>query len=112
MGVTDIHFDLTYKINQVNMKLAIAVLVMLPLVFGAPQQKRILLDSLGLDTAHLHDVQQQIYNALGADATEQMCEAECHKLAHDTLFDFGCDLACKTFQQFANKLPKDPTTPA
>ncbi|VDI48850.1 Hypothetical predicted protein [Mytilus galloprovincialis] len=77
------------------MKIAFALLVILPMAFSMPE-KRLILDSL-LQGAELKTLVDGIVGQLGSDASEQACEAECHTLIQqDHLLQFGCPLICKS----------------
>merc|ERR1712179_358216 len=80
MGVIILDVILT---NPATMKIAIAVLCVLPLVLCAPQKKFI--ESLAsIGSAFSLDVlkcdMQLMLDALGSDPSETACEDECHKL--------------------------------
>ncbi|XP_063419724.1 uncharacterized protein LOC134704868 [Mytilus trossulus] len=84
------------------MKLTFALLLLLPVVFSMPQ-KRLLLDTL-LATDELKKLVDGIFSSLGASATEQACETECHTLIQsDHLLQFGCPLICKSFQTLVHR---------
>ncbi|XP_063419655.1 uncharacterized protein LOC134704802 [Mytilus trossulus] len=84
------------------MKIAFALLVILPMVFSMPE-KRLILDTL-LQGAELKTLVDGIVGQLGSDASEQACEAECHTLIQqDHLLQFGCPLICKSLQSLAHR---------
>ncbi|XP_071157627.1 uncharacterized protein [Mytilus edulis] len=84
------------------MKLALVLLVLLPVVFSTPQ-KRLIFDTL-FQTDELKTLIDGIVGTVGTDATEQACEAECHTLIQaDHLLQFGCPLICKSFQSLAHR---------
>jgi len=84
------------------MKLAFALLLVLPVVFAMPQ-KRLLIDTLFKGT-ELKTLIDGLVGTLGTDATEQACETECHVLIQqDHLLQFGCPLVCKSFQSLAHR---------
>ncbi|KAH3893950.1 hypothetical protein DPMN_018104 [Dreissena polymorpha] len=61
------------------MKFAVCLLVLLPMVYCASIEERFIFGSFQL---HLSDVTKALQAALGSDATEAQCEAECpHILA-------------------------------
>nr|ABB76764.1 vdg3 [Mytilus edulis] len=84
------------------MKLALVLLVLLPVVFSTPQ-KRLIFDTL-FQTDELKTLVDGIVGTVGTDATEQACETECHTLIQtDHLLQFGCPLICKSFQSLVHR---------
>ncbi|XP_071157621.1 uncharacterized protein [Mytilus edulis] len=86
------------------MKLAFALLLLLPVVFSTPQ-KRLVFDTLFQDELkELNELKTLLVGTLGTDATEQACETECHTLIQaDHLLQFGCPLICKSFQSLPHR---------
>ncbi|XP_052090816.1 uncharacterized protein LOC127727741 [Mytilus californianus] len=96
--------------EKVTMKIAFALLVILPMVFSMPE-RRLLLDSL-LQGAELKTLVDGIVGQLGSDASEQACESECHTLIQqDHLLQFGCPLICKSLQSFAHRFGHPTAAP-
>ena len=59
------------------------------------RNKILILDTF-LHQENFKDFINQMWNTLGADATEQACESECHVLIKaDNLLQFSCPLVCK-----------------
>ncbi|KAH3715000.1 uncharacterized protein LOC127856080 [Dreissena polymorpha] len=89
------------------------VLCLVPCVLCAPQKKFI--EQFGLPLGNLFDLNtlkcdvQIMLDVLGADPTEQACEAECHKLVQDgTTLSYGCPLVCHAFQNLAHYFHETP----
>ncbi|XP_046363926.1 uncharacterized protein LOC124140423 [Haliotis rufescens] len=83
------------------MKLALLVLVLLPLVYC---------DSLIDQFKHLFDFDelkslvQKIADTVGSDPVETACEAECTTILHsNALLTSGCDLICRSFQSLVQR---------
>ncbi|KAL3831602.1 hypothetical protein ACJMK2_023339 [Sinanodonta woodiana] len=94
------------------MKLAFILLICACAVFGAPD-KRFFVDSLsGFDLTHLKQLLQSLLNTLGTDATEQLCETECHTLLTDPahLLHYSCGLVCHAFQSLVHRFNLAPQT--
>ncbi|CAG2213769.1 unnamed protein product [Mytilus edulis] len=87
----------TIEIKTLKMKLAFALLLLLPVVFSTPQ-KRLVFDTL-FQTDELKALVDGIVSTVGpvgSDATEQACETECHTLIQgDHILQFGCPLISK-----------------
>ncbi|XP_025099750.1 uncharacterized protein LOC112567317 [Pomacea canaliculata] len=99
------------------MKFAVVLLLLLPLALAAPE-KRFFVDSLlGLfDLDQLKAIVGKLAHQLGAEPTEQACEAVCHGViaGETSLLHQGCPLVCRSFQSLVEMfdiLPPD-TTPA
>ncbi|XP_071157630.1 uncharacterized protein [Mytilus edulis] len=82
-----------------KMKLAFALLLLLPVVFSTPQ-KRLIFDTL-FQTDELKTLVDGIVGTIGTDPTEQECETECYTVDH--LLKSGCPLVCKSFQSLAHR---------
>ncbi|XP_052811997.1 uncharacterized protein LOC128239407 [Mya arenaria] len=85
-----------------------------PFVLCAPSEKRFI-ESLGIPLGNIFDLAtlrcdiQLMLDILGADPTEQACEAECHKLISEgTVFTYGCPLICHGFQNLAHYFHEKP----
>uniref|UniRef100_UPI00142F6E1B hypothetical protein n=1 Tax=Escherichia coli TaxID=562 RepID=UPI00142F6E1B len=99
------------KNNNFKMKLAFALLLVLPVVFSMPQ-KRLVFDTL-FQADELKTLVDGIVGTLGTDATEQACEAECHTLIQqDHLLQFGCPLVCKSLQSLAHRFGHATVAPS
>ncbi|KAK6166125.1 hypothetical protein SNE40_022890 [Patella caerulea] len=85
------------------MKLAIVVLVLLPLAcYSNP-----ILDIFNQLKKDIHlDVLKENVNkiaaSIGTDATEAQCESVCKVVATAEILNSGCPLFCKGFQYMAN----------
>ena len=96
------------------MKLAIVLLVLLPLAFAAPQ-KRFFLSTFGLDANVLRNFVQDLLDLIGADGTEEACEAECHRLIDSPrtyLIHTVCRPICRSFQTLVRLFDLRPQTRA
>ncbi|XP_052095097.1 uncharacterized protein LOC127730641 [Mytilus californianus] len=92
------------------MKLAFAILLLLPVVFSMPQ-KRLVFDTL-FETNELKTLVDGLVGTLGTDASEQACETECHALiTQDHLLQFGCPLVCKSFQTLVHRFGHPTSAP-
>ncbi|XP_071102675.1 uncharacterized protein [Haliotis cracherodii] len=83
------------------MKLALLVLVLLPLVYCDT-----LLDQFKklFDLGELKTVVQKIADTVGSDPVETACEAECTTiLLNNALLTSGCDLICRSFQSLVQR---------
>ncbi|KAK6166123.1 hypothetical protein SNE40_022888 [Patella caerulea] len=84
------------------MKVAIVLLVLLPLAFCNPISD--LLNQLKKDI-HLDVIKENVNKIaaqIGSDGTEAQCETECHKIATQAILDSGCPLFCKSFQSLVS----------
>ncbi|PVD28086.1 hypothetical protein C0Q70_10667 [Pomacea canaliculata] len=81
------------------MKFAVVLLLLLPLALAAPE-KRFFVDSLlGLfDLDQLKAIVGKLAHQLGAEPTEQACEAVCHGViaGETSLLHQGCPLVCRS----------------
>ncbi|MCI3732316.1 hypothetical protein MP965_26110 [Escherichia coli] len=97
----------------IAMKIALVLLVLLPLAFARPQlDKRQL---FGVDMSQLRVVLQDVLTQLGSDPSEQQCEASCHQAIarEESTLHLGCDLICASFQALCQLLlPDQVATPA
>ncbi|XP_046572017.1 uncharacterized protein LOC124280165 [Haliotis rubra] len=97
------------KAEKYNMKVAIFLLCLMPLVFC---EKRFLLDDI-LDSAEIKNLVSSVVEKFGSDATEQDCEKECLILFTNDILDLGCDFACKGIQNLIKIIPHNqPATAA
>ncbi|XP_076444397.1 uncharacterized protein LOC143282634 [Babylonia areolata] len=94
--------------KTVTMKIALALLVLLPLAFSVQLEERSLLN---LGFPHLIDIQfiknkvQEILDKVGSDASEQQCEATCHNVFtvdESHLIHKVCSPLCRSFQTLVN----------
>ncbi|XP_071157624.1 uncharacterized protein [Mytilus edulis] len=94
------------------MKLAFALLLLLPVVFSTPQ-KRLVFDTL-FQTDELKALVDGMVGTLGTDATKEACEAECQTLIQaDHLLQFvGCPLACERFQSLPHRFGHATVAPS
>ncbi|KAL3831591.1 hypothetical protein ACJMK2_023328 [Sinanodonta woodiana] len=93
------------------MKVAI-ILACISVVFCAPD-KRVFLGSLGgFDTTHLKQTVQTLLDVVGTDATEGLCETECHTLLTDPthVLHYSCPLICHGLQSLAQSLHLVPAS--
>ena len=96
------------------MKLAIVLLVLLPLAFAVPQ-KRFILSTFGLDANVLRNTVQDLLDLIGADGTEELCEDQCHELIMGPgtyLIHTLCSPICKSFQTLVRLFDLRPQTRA
>ncbi|VDI67624.1 Hypothetical predicted protein, partial [Mytilus galloprovincialis] len=84
-----LRYTRTGKQNRLTMKFIFALLVLLPIVFCAPNE-RFILDTFGLD-AVLKPVEAFAHSGMGQDA----CVSECQKLVQGFLGSM-CGTACTT----------------
>merc|ERR1712098_54398 len=69
-----------------------------------PQSKRFLLDSV-LDLGVVKTAVKDLLDVVGADATEQQCEAACHNLVmgdETALLHTLCTPICRSFQSLVH----------
>ncbi|KAH3775598.1 uncharacterized protein LOC127844256 [Dreissena polymorpha] len=73
------------------------------------------IQQLGLNISNLFNLEvlkcdvQIMLDVLGADPTEQACEAECHKLLQEgAVMTYGCPLVCHAFQNLAHYFHETP----
>ncbi|KAK6166105.1 hypothetical protein SNE40_022871 [Patella caerulea] len=87
------------------MKFAVALLVLLPLAFAAPMEKRFFMEDLSklFDITTLKANVQAIATQAGSDATEAQCEITCHKVIPGDVIGAGCPLICKSFQSLVSR---------
>ncbi|KAL8562484.1 hypothetical protein ACOMHN_008628 [Nucella lapillus] len=85
------------------MKLALFLLVLLPLALATSVEKRGILEFLGLghlvDFGQLKVIVQGILNKVGSDANEQNCESACHEtlsVDESHLFHTLCTPLCRS----------------
>ncbi|KAL3831590.1 hypothetical protein ACJMK2_023327 [Sinanodonta woodiana] len=93
------------------MKVAI-ILACISAVLSAPD-KRFLLDALtSFDTTHLKQTVQTLLDVVGTDATEGLCETECHTLLTDpsSFLHHSCPLICHGLQTLAHSFHLVPAT--
>ncbi|KAK6166112.1 hypothetical protein SNE40_022878 [Patella caerulea] len=83
------------------MKLALLLVVVLPLAFAAPApEKRFLIEDFSkiFNVVELKNIIQDIVNKAGTDASETACENECRTVITATILEDTCPVICKSFQ--------------
>ncbi|XP_076444417.1 uncharacterized protein LOC143282649 [Babylonia areolata] len=93
------------------MKIAVVLLVLMPLALSTEVDSRGLLEFLGfnhlIDFSLLKQTAQKILNEVGSDATEQNCESACHTVLivdQSHLIHSICSPLCRSFQTVVNLL--------
>ncbi|XP_076444416.1 uncharacterized protein LOC143282648 [Babylonia areolata] len=97
------------------MKIAVVLLVLMPLALSTEVDKRGLLEFLGfghlLSLQDLKETAQNILDKVGSDATEQSCESACHTVLivdQSHLIHSICSPLCRSFQTIVNLLHLTP----
>ncbi|KAK7116527.1 uncharacterized protein [Littorina saxatilis] len=93
------------------MRSALIFLALVPLVFSYPE-KRLFLDTFGLDLNVIKATVQHILDTLGTDATEQQCEGVCHgfvKGDDGALLHTFCTPVCRSVQSLTHVFHLTPS---
>ncbi|KAK3581995.1 hypothetical protein CHS0354_030947 [Potamilus streckersoni] len=95
------------------MKIAI-ILACISVVFCTPDKRFFLGPLTSFNTTHLKETVQTLLNVVGTDATEGLCETECHTLMTDPthFLHYSCPLVCHGLQSLAQSFHLVPATTA
>ncbi|XP_071102130.1 uncharacterized protein [Haliotis cracherodii] len=85
-----------------TMKAVFMLLVLLPLAFSKPLEKKMIFANI-LDTNELRHIMSLLVNALGSDTTEKLCETECPLIVKVDALKMACPLVCPSFQTLLKK---------
>ncbi|XP_046580460.1 uncharacterized protein LOC124287995 [Haliotis rubra] len=87
---------------HITMKVVLMLLVLLPLAFSKPLEKRMLLSNI-LDSNEVKHIVSLLVQTLGSDTTEKLCETECPLIIKVSFLQNACPMVCPSIQTLIQK---------